>query len=1010
MKRGTRKNGKRSVVFGVILFLLSCVPGIPGQCYAKEAENGNESIDVMVNKTEEEMRPYKEMFQSRYPNIDINYIYLEDYENQAKEMIESGDYADVLFIPGSVSDEIYEDCFEVLGDAADLSRNYKYLEQAKRIDSSIYGLPSYAYTSGIIYNEAVFKKAGITQMPKTTDAFLEDLRAIRQYTDAIPFYTNYVSDWALNIWETYPFIDMTGDMDYKQNIFVNEKNPYSIGSSHDKVYHLLYDIVEEGLCEDDLTKGDWAESKKLLNDGKIGCVAMGSWAITQFKNAGDHGEDVVFMPFPNEIDGKQYSTISTDYCYAINKNSNHKEAARAYIDFMLNESGYALNNDVLSIVKTDPVPESYVGMSDVVLLMNHSPKPGNQGKYETLSKNLNLTDGTEQKRVMEAAAGLSDETLDDIYKDWNERWESSRTQDMTTDNEVSAFSSDEIVLDQYSVELSELEQEYIEQTDAVKVGYLKNFAPFQYEKNQKFMGVGAKMCQMIEDQTGIKFTYFSYDNYDEMVDAIQKGNIDMVAGIGDMGAYSDTIYLSKNYAEFTNVLVKNPSVEAEGIDKKQAAAVQGFPYNYFEGLEKVSYEEDFSDVLQKVNQGKAAYTIANYYTVNYYMRENNYNYLIILPMTSKDQMYFGFSKDVDARLIAICNKCIYSIPEGRIELMLLENMDPPIQKINLKRLIEIYPLQSFLTVFGSALLLIFIIFWIFRTKQKSILSHELDAKRYQILADLTNEYVFEFDCEKQKMIFEKKFYETFSFGGEVDVKNYLGDNEELNLFLRHFKEAEKQKDMESKTFQYLHNDGKKVWYRLTLSRIYNRKGDLIRIIGKISNVQKEMEEKQQILAKAERDPLTGLFNREGFKNVYDRYHKSGEDGTYMISILDFDNFKQVNDSLGHAGGDEALKLLAKEMQDVFGADGITVRFGGDEFLVYMPMIESREKVKVLMQTLVKRMNRTMDYEGEKIELSISFGAVLAERTEDVKDALKRADEVLYALKRTGKNDWKLQED
>ena len=63
-----------------------------------------------------------------------------------------------------------------------------------------------------------------------------------------------------------------------------------------------------------------------------------------------------------------------------------------------------------------------------------------------------------------------------------------------------------------------------------------------------------------------------------------------------------------------------------------------------------------------------------------------------------------------------------------------------------------------------------------------------------------------------------------------------------------------------------------------------------------------------------------------------------------------------------------------------------------------------------MQTLVKRMNRTMDYEGEKIELSISFGAVLAESTEDVKDALKRADEVLYALKRTGKNDWKLQED
>lgn len=181
MKERLRKIPKKIIYFAVICFLLSGMFCMPTICFADEPKISG-TIDVMGNKTEEEMR---------------------------------------------------------------------------------------AYTSGFVYNQAVFQKAGITQTPKTTDEFLDDLRAVKEYTDAIPFYTNYVSDWALNIWETYPFIDMTGDMDYKQNVFVNEKNPYRIGSSHDTVYHLLYDMVEEGLCEEDINAGDWAESKALLNEGKI---------------------------------------------------------------------------------------------------------------------------------------------------------------------------------------------------------------------------------------------------------------------------------------------------------------------------------------------------------------------------------------------------------------------------------------------------------------------------------------------------------------------------------------------------------------------------------------------------------------------------------------------------------------------------------------------------------------------------------------------------------------------
>ena len=88
---------------------------------------------------------------------------------------------------------------------------------------TVYGIPSSAYVNGILYNKEVFDKAGISETPKTIDDFLDDLRMIRQRTDAIPFYTNYSSLWTLQFWETFPFLEMTGDPDYRNNDFLYQR-------------------------------------------------------------------------------------------------------------------------------------------------------------------------------------------------------------------------------------------------------------------------------------------------------------------------------------------------------------------------------------------------------------------------------------------------------------------------------------------------------------------------------------------------------------------------------------------------------------------------------------------------------------------------------------------------------------------------------------------------------------------------------------------------------------------
>lgn len=331
-----------------------------GRVYASEVENSDISATITVasNVSKQEMQPYLDAFNQKYPGIQIEYSYYSDYETEVEGQITSGDYPDVLFIPGSISSDQYADYFEPLGTRDELEKKYNYLQGSKNIKDVIYGIPSSAYVNGLIYNKEVFEKAGITETPKSIDEFLEDLYMIKERTDAIPFYTNYAAGWTLQAWEQYPFIAMTGAPDYKENGFVNELDPFLEGTTHYEVYQLLYNIVSNGLCEEKPEESDWEQSKVMLNDGEIGCMAIGSWALKQIQDAGNNSDAVGYMPFPNEVNGKQYMTIVADYCYGINRNSTQKEAARSYIDFMLDESGYALDHEILSLVKTDPILEN----------------------------------------------------------------------------------------------------------------------------------------------------------------------------------------------------------------------------------------------------------------------------------------------------------------------------------------------------------------------------------------------------------------------------------------------------------------------------------------------------------------------------------------------------------------------------------------------------------------------------------------------------------------------------
>ncbi|MBQ8823467.1 MAG: GGDEF domain-containing protein [Lachnospiraceae bacterium] len=968
-------------------------------------------LEILLNVSEEDMAKYLEGFQKKYPNVTLEYHAYGDYENEIKERIESGDYGDVLLIPTYIPYDQVGTYFRALGEYNKLDEKYLYMQNAIYSGKIVYGIPSFAYTSGILYNKDVFYQAGISEPPKSIEDFLIALQSIKERTEAIPFYTNYASEWALPIWESFSYIEMTGNPDYKENLLIKEKDPFLKGSAHYEVYELLYDIVELGMCEEDLKKITWDRSKKMLNRGEIGCVAIGSWAVSQFKAAGPNSDAIAFMPFPNEIEGRQYMTISTDYNYGVSRNSENPDAAKAFVSYMLDESGFALDHETISIVRTDPYPASYGDMEDVLLLCNNLSVGDNYLTKQVLSAGLNLENGQEIKRVIEAAKGSRPETFEDIAQEWNSKWEANRTPDMPVEEEKVTALYESVIIDSYEVSFSQTESDYLEEKQLLRVGYVRNMPPFQYEEEGGFTGLASYMCDMIGESTGLSVTYVPYDNTQEMIAALSENDIDMIACIDVDADYGEDLNFSKEYLSSMNVLVRNEALAVAELESSMSAYVEGEEVGshtaevHSLGKRYATYEE----AIASIETDASSWTIMNYYTAEYYVQELDCKNISVMPLSGGVELGFAFAKDVDTRLISICNKCIYGMPEENLQIVLRDYMEPGRKPITLKRFIEENPIPCIIVLLGIFLLIAVTFVTVILEKYRSARKQALDAQRYELLTSLIDEYIIGYDYATEVFFFDNKLQERFAISKNIRFSDDGYENDNVGQILRNYQAALKEGKEVTQAFRMTDIEGNKQWYRLLFRVIYKNDGTPQSVIGKICNVQKTVEELQQAEDRAQRDALTGIYNRKGFDKQLGLLQENTEN--YLpatLAVIDLDDFKGVNDTLGHAGGDAVLQLLVGKLQNIFDENTISARFGGDEFMMYI-YGQEMASVEELLGRLVKEMDMSFTYHNISRKISVSVGAAYTESKKAFEEMFEVADKALYETKELGRNGYVLRE-
>lgn len=192
-------------------------------------------------------------------------------------------------------------------------------------------------------------------------------------------------------------------------------------------------------------------------------------------------------------------------------------------------------------------------------------------------------------------------------------------------------------------------------------------------------------------------------------------------------------------------------------------------------------------------------------------------------------------------------------------------------------------------------------------------------------------------------------------------------------------------------------------------RTENSRGELAELKRQADEAAAEVARLKQELDSASEmvrhDPLTGALNRKGLDETLEREIGRAERGGTQIcvALIDVDNFKQLNDTLGHTAGDEALVHLARVIGDTIRPQDSVARYGGEEFILVLPDTDLESAVTVVQRLQRELTKRFFLHDNSKRLITFSAGVSELDLKQPAKRSIDRADEAMYRAKRAGKN-------
>ncbi len=282
---------------------------------------------------------------------------------------------------------------------------------------------------------------------------------------------------------------------------------------------------------------------------------------------------------------------------------------------------------------------------------------------------------------------------------------------------------------------------------------------------------------------------------------------------------------------------------------------------------------------------------------------------------------------------------------------------------------------------------------------------------FSTVAELAEEWFWVYDVNLSTIQFFGKGREILGLVAQkVPFPSYVVDSgmvypEDLNTFL-HFDSDLKTGVVRPTEVRFVQPDGTTKYYRIVYKTIYNKEGEPLFSIGKTYDIDRQ--KRLEVLSKT--DLLTNCLNKITTENTIKDIIETTP-SSHALFLIDVDDFKSVNDQLGHYFGDITLSDIAKNLHSNFRSVDIIGRIGGDEFLVFVKDISNEKVIISKAEAITKAFNNSYSGENGDYKVSGSIGiALYPKHASSYEELYKCADKALYSSKMAGKDRYTIYSD
>lgn len=288
----------------------------------------------------------------------------------------------------------------------------------------------------------------------------------------------------------------------------------------------------------------------------------------------------------------------------------------------------------------------------------------------------------------------------------------------------------------------------------------------------------------------------------------------------------------------------------------------------------------------------------------------------------------------------------------------------------------------------------------------------LMEKRYSMMLYMSGEYVFEYRFKEDVLLLSNDFAPIFNNQHVLEdfrKKSLTGEGSrieaKLPFFQTIFQGPMKNRNKSTVEFKTSVITGYQEWFRAIYHVVLDEVGAPASVMGKVVNIEKEIQEKQEKLKKSQRDEMTGIYNKTYMQIDFEDYQKQ-EDEAVMdaFCMLDMDNFKVINDVFGKNYGDKVIRDAAEKLSQSFRTTDVVARYESDTFLIFMKKVGSKELVLRKLDEVRKQLMGTYENNGVDINVTASMGVYIGSiKEKNYPELIELTKYALAQAKAQGKN-------